>query len=155
VEHGFSLNRGPHALYLNGPATEVLNALGVRYSGHRPPVDGALAVRGGQLHTLPRGLVSLLTTGLLRLPEKLVLARFLSRLATIDAAQLDGTPLSVWLDGAYATQGTRELAAALLRLSTYCADADRLSAGAAIRQLRAECEPWREVPGRRLGHLGR
>jgi hypothetical protein len=63
------------------------------------------------------------------------MARFLSRLATIDAAQLDGTPLSVWLDGAFATQGTRELAAALLRLSTYCADADRLSAGAAIRQL--------------------
>ena len=60
---GFSLNLGAHALYRGGAATRVLDELGVRYPGAAPPVSGGFAFDRGRLHTLPGGLLSLLSTG--------------------------------------------------------------------------------------------
>ncbi len=134
--HGdFRFNLGPHALYRSGPGIEVLRALGIRFSGGTPPVSGAYAIDGGAKHTLPGGFVSLLTTGLLRLPAKFELARLLGALQKIDAQAIEDLTVREWLAGAIRHPDVRRLVQALLRLSTYANDPERQSAGAALAQL--------------------
>src|SRR5262249_35839038 len=72
---GFLFNLGPHALYRAGALMETLKTLGVEVRGHVPGTSGGFALRDGRLHTLPVGLTSLLSTGLLSLAGKFELAR--------------------------------------------------------------------------------
>lgn len=131
---GFSLNLGPHALYLGGAGAQVLGELGVHPVGGRPVVSGAHALAGGVLHTLPGGFLSLLTTGLFGLAAKIEAARVLSRLPHLDPAPLDRVPVATWLGRSISEPPVRRFLEALLRLSTYSGDMQRLSAGAALRQ---------------------
>lgn len=132
---GFSMNLGPHALYLGGAGKPVLDELGVRIQGAPPSASGGYAFDGGRLHTLPTGFGSLLTTGLLPLPAKIEFARLMTKLGTLDPAPLDRTPVSTWIAQAARAPEVRRTLAGLIRVSTYTADLDTLSAGAAIRQL--------------------
>ena len=134
AEH--TVNLGPHAIYRGGPALKVLRALGVDAPGGVNRGEGAMGFREGRLHTLPSGPVSLLTTGLLRLPGRLELMRLLSGIGRVDVSVLMQVPLAEWLRDTLRERDARELASAIFRLSTYCADAERLSAGSAIEQLR-------------------
>ncbi|WP_373047551.1 phytoene desaturase family protein [Vulgatibacter sp.] len=134
LAHGFSLNFGAHALYLGGPGARLLRRLGVELPGGPPP-KAPLALRGGELVPLPAGFGSLLSTPLLGWGGKWELSRTLSALLWRRAAAHDGESLAGFL-AALPVQGeVRALLAAIFRLSTYAADAERLSAGAAIRQL--------------------
>ncbi|HLY38602.1 MAG TPA: FAD-dependent oxidoreductase [Candidatus Binatia bacterium] len=134
-EAGFRLNLGPHALYCAGAAARVLRELGVDVPGGVPKPSGGHAVAAGVAHTLPAGPISLLTTGLLRLPAKLELARLLGAVGRIDPAPLAGTTVRDWLAHDVRHAEVRDLVAALFRLATYTNDPDRQSAGAALRQL--------------------
>ncbi|WP_437598692.1 FAD-dependent oxidoreductase [Sorangium sp. So ce590] len=133
--HGFSLNLGAHALYRGGAAQEVLRELGVRYTGAPPPASGAFAFDRGAFHTLPSGALSLLTTGLFGLAAKLEMGRVLGGLAALSPAPLAAVPVSAWLRDAFRTPEVRRFIGMLVRLTTYCADADRQSAGAALAQV--------------------
>ncbi|WP_437277551.1 FAD-dependent oxidoreductase [Sorangium sp. So ce375] len=133
--HGFSLNLGAHALYRGGAALEVLRELGVRYTGATPPTSGGLALDRGALHTLPSGALSLLTTGLLPLAAKIEMGRVFGGLAAANPAPLASVPVSTWLRDAFRAPEVRRLVGTLVRLSTYCADDDRQSAGAALAQV--------------------
>jgi phytoene dehydrogenase-like protein len=93
-------------------------------------------VRGGVFHTLPAGLVSLLTTGLLSAREKLETARLLSALRTIDTPSLHSVPICNWLEDRIVSEGVRDLTEALVRVATYTDDPEVLSAGAALEQVR-------------------
>lgn len=132
---GARTNLGPHALYRGGPATRVLQELGVPVAGREPRLHGAFAVRGEAAHTLPLGLGSLVTTSLLPLRAKLEVAGFLARLARIDARALAATTVGAWLATTFSTGEARQLLEALLRLSTYSSDVARTSAGASLEQL--------------------
>lgn len=134
-EEGFRFNLGAHALYRGGEGMAVLRALGVETPGGVPVTSGGHAVRGGAAHALPGGPVSLLATGLLRLPAKLEVGRWLGSLQRIDAAAVDRVSLADWLARTLAHAEVRELVAALVRLSTYTDDPTRMSAGAALAQL--------------------
>lgn len=133
--HGFSLNLGAHALYRGSAAEEVLRELGVRFTGAPPPASGALAFDRGAFHTMPSGALSLLTTGLLGVAAKIELARVLGGLAALSPAPLASVPVSTWLRDTFRTPEVRRLVGMLVRLTTYCADADRQSAGAALAQV--------------------
>ena len=85
-KHGFALNLGAHALYRGGPAMAALDALGVAYPGREPPVAGGFAFLGDTLHTLPTGLLSLVSTDVCGLTAKLDLGKLLGTIAWIDAA---------------------------------------------------------------------
>ena len=135
-ERGFRFNMGPHALYRGGPAEAALGELGIELSGSSAPTSGALAIRAGRLHALPGGFVSLLSTGLLRLPEKLELARLLGAVPRLDTASLDGVTLAEYLHSELRHAGTREVVEAVVRLTGYANAPDLLSAGAALAQLR-------------------
>src|SRR6185295_2500365 len=87
-DHGFRLNLGPHALYRAGAAARVLARLGIEVKGGIPSAAGGHAVAQGVAHTLPGGPVSLITTGLFRLPAKLEFGRLLGTVGRIDTAAL-------------------------------------------------------------------
>jgi phytoene dehydrogenase-like protein len=132
---GFLLNLGAHALYRGGPARRILDALGVEAPGNTPPASGGLAVRDGRLHTLPTGFVSLLTTGVVDLPGKIELGRMLGSIQSIDAKALAAVSTRVWLERTLRSPSARGVLELLFRVATYSADLERLSAGAALRQL--------------------
>lgn len=134
-EQGFEWNLGPHALYLGAAAARTLKALRVPFAGGKPAVNGFVLDRGVK-HTMPGGLVSLVTTRLFGLGAKLETARLLAGLARVDAATLADVRVDEWLRREIAHDDVRRLVAALFRLATY-ANSPAQSAGAAIANLQS------------------
>jgi phytoene dehydrogenase-like protein len=134
-EGGFHLNLGPHALYVAGAGSAILRELGISFRGGRPNASGGHAIYGGRKHALPGGFVSLLSTGLLGLGEKLELARVLSAVGNWNAAEWHERSVAEWLAAIARKERVRSLLGALVRLTTYVNDEERLSAGVAISQL--------------------
>jgi len=134
---GFLLNQGPHALYRGGAGMEVLRELGITLRGRMPPVSGGLAIARGGLHALPGGVVSMLTTSLLRVGEKIEVGRLLARIAQIDPQAIDRVSLDAWLRRTMRHEGSRDTVRALTRLTSYVNSPDRMSAGVAVRQIQA------------------
>jgi phytoene dehydrogenase-like protein len=132
--NGFRFNMGPHALYRGGPAQSVLDELGVAYAGRVPVADRAL--RSGQLHVLPTNARTLLSTRLLGVRAKLEVGAFLARLGSVDSSALDRVTLDDWLETAFHQKSSRELMRALTRVTGYTNDPARMSAGAALSQLK-------------------
>ena len=132
--NGFHFNWGPHALYREGPGIKILGELGIEFSGGTPATEG-YALHQGVLRKLPAGLWSLFTTGLLGFAAKLEAARFLSSVGRIDAQDIHGVSWVEWLDTKVCRQEARQLLTALVRLTTYTNDPERLSADVAIEQL--------------------
>ncbi len=135
VDSGFHFNRGAHALYRSGHAMRILRGLGIEPAGGTPSPAGGFAIRQGRKHTLPGGLISLLTSDLLGLGGKYELARLLASLQRIDAGDHAGTSWADWLESRVRDDVARQLVTALIRLSTYANAPRTLSAGAALRQL--------------------
>jgi phytoene dehydrogenase-like protein len=132
---GFLFNLGPHALYRAGILKQTLGALDITVSGGIPTGNGGFAILDGCRHTLPAGLVSLITTGLLRLGGKLELARFQVRLPRVDTSTIQNQPLSSWLESNLNDPIVREMVRMLVRVTSFTNDPDHQSAGAAIEQL--------------------
>ena len=135
VKDDFRFNIGPHALYRGAAGIKILQELGVKFSGGVPSASGGYAVDNGMKHALPGGFVSLVTTGVLRLPGKLETARLLSTLPKIDAGALQRMTVRQWLDTAIRQPDVRRLVQALIRVSTYANAPQRQSAGNAVEQL--------------------
>jgi phytoene dehydrogenase-like protein len=132
---GFSFNLGPHALYDGGPGIEILRSLDVPVRGAHPPASGYLAVRDGVKHTFPVGFLSLLTTSLFNLSERIEAARFLAGLPRIDPEPLQGRTVRDWVEETARHPRLRAFLYTLVRLATYTDAPDRLSAGTALAQL--------------------
>ncbi|MEA2293581.1 MAG: hypothetical protein QOE86_1220, partial [Solirubrobacteraceae bacterium] len=113
--HGFTLNQGPHALYLGGAARRELKALGLMPAGKLPRAYGAAGYdAAGRRH-------GLLQASLARLAAAITRAR---------PEELTGLTAREWLG-----EDTQTLA--LTRIATYVDRLDRLSADAALAQLRS------------------
>jgi phytoene dehydrogenase-like protein len=134
--HGVRFNLGPHALYATGHACRLLKELEVPIAGRFPSPGRPLVTLGGKSYRLPAGLGSLATSRLLSVSEKLRLARLFGSIKTIDTRQLDNTSAREWIEGVAGRGNLALLLAALFRVSTYVDDAERLSAGMALDQLR-------------------
>jgi phytoene dehydrogenase-like protein len=132
---GFRFNLGPHALYRAGAGMRVLGRLSLSPRGGVPGATGGHAIREGRLWTLPGGPVSLMTTDLLGLAGKLELARVLARLGRVETEGLAGVGTRAWLEAHVRSPEAREVVAGLMRLSSYSADLEALSAEAALTQL--------------------
>ena len=135
TNNGFHFNLGPHALYRAGEGRKILHELGVRFTGNTPNASGGFAIADGQKHTLPSGFVSLLTTGLLRLPAKFELARYLGALPSLDTQPLQRMSVAEWLSAQVRHPEVRQLFQALFRLTSYTNAPEHQSAGAALGQL--------------------
>lgn len=131
---GFTWNQGPHAFYRQGAALRVLDGLGVRVAGGVPEVSGSLCSYAGALHAMPVGALSLLSTSLFAMAERVEAGRAISRLSHMDPDGVAGVPLAVVLDRLATRPRVRALCAALCRVATYAADESQ-DASAAIRQV--------------------
>jgi phytoene dehydrogenase-like protein len=131
----FRFNLGPHALYAASHGIAVLRELGVAFTGAKPSASGAFAVARGAKHALPGGFLSLVTTGLFGLPAKLETARLLAGFGRVDVRPLARLSMREWIDATVRHPDVRELVGALVRVSTYSHDPERLSAAAAITQV--------------------
>ena len=134
-EGGAWLNLGPHALYRGGAGREVLAALGVEPAASAPRGSGSLALDGGEVHALPVGLLSMLSTGLLGLGEKLEVARLLQGLGSIEPTSLAGQSVRQWIDRTVRRPGSRRLLEALVRVATYSNAPELAAADESVRQL--------------------
>jgi phytoene dehydrogenase-like protein len=135
TREGFALNFGAHALYARGPAMAMLRELGVEPRGRAPSGQGVV-LREGSVHTLPATPRTTLTTSALELRSKFGLVRLLGRVPRLDLERLGQLSCAEWLEREIATPDLREFVAAVIRLATYCASLELLSADAALGQLR-------------------
>jgi phytoene dehydrogenase-like protein len=129
-------NLGPHALYCAGHAFRLFKNLGLPFEGRFPNAGNGLLVNGDASFPIPSGIGSFIATRLLTVREKWRLARFLMTLTKLDARQFDGVSLRDWLDQTVGSGNLALLLGALFRVSTYCDDPERMSAGVALHQLR-------------------
>lgn len=124
---GFDLNQGPHALYAGGAGMRELRALGVDPDGWNPTsLRRSVLVRGGRPTRRAGG--------------SLALARWLVGMRRADPADLAGTSVSEWL-GDTVPERARDAAGALVRVATFVADHDALSADVAASQVRIALLP--------------
>jgi phytoene dehydrogenase-like protein len=138
TEDGFAFNIGPHALYENGLSLDVLRGLGVEVDAAKVGgVDGTQLVNEGRLYPLPAGLRTLVTSPLLDWRGKLELGMFLAGVSRMDPRPFDDLPLSEWLVRSLRSPSARRFAEVTDRTATYTNAPDLLSAGAALRQLKA------------------
>lgn len=135
-EHGFSLNRGAHALYGGGAARRVLDALDIHPRGVEPDGNGGLALLGEALHPLPNGPISLMWSGLLDLSGKLEVARILTALRRHDRARFADITVRELLDTRCRNESARGFLTLLIRVANYGDDFDRMSAAMALDQVR-------------------
>jgi phytoene dehydrogenase-like protein len=117
---GFVLNFGPHALYAGAPAESTFREWGINFSGNRPTfTDSSYFV--AQREKLPFT-PTLASSGLHKF------------LTAVNADSIQGS-LKDWLEVESWPADTQTLICALVRLTSYCTEPERISARAAIRQL--------------------
>lgn len=133
---GFTLNQGPHALYISGQLQTTLQSLDIDPSGALPNTKGATGSIGTTVGLLPQGPASLLRTSLLPSRAKRHLLTFMARLPRLDTGPLDSTTVAQWLEDTTDVPELRQLLSGLINLSTYCFAPDMLSAGPALAQLK-------------------
>lgn len=129
-------NLGPRALYCHGHAFRLLREFGVPFSGHFPNTGKALGIYQGREHRLPRGLSDLLLTHLLSLREKWQLFQFFGSVAKIDTSGLQHTSVQTWVHAGFGNGGLANFLFALFRLTSYSADMEHYSIGAALDQFK-------------------
>ena len=135
-DDGFHLNLGPHAWYVGGPGTAILEGLGLRLRGNRPRPAANFAIADGRVYAMPLGFVSLLTTDLLGMHGKFEAARALASISRIDPAAYDDVPVDAWLD-TISDRRARQVVGMLMRIAAYTEAPTLLSAGSALYALQA------------------
>jgi phytoene dehydrogenase-like protein len=119
---GFDLNQGPHALYVGGPAGRELKAMGIELDWWNPTSVASVFPREGKARRTLGGSGQLgrWFLGMQRVkPEEL---------AEISAAE--------WIRRSMRSERARASAAALVRVTTFVADQESLSADVAAMQLK-------------------
>ncbi|MGN6216555.1 MAG: protoporphyrinogen/coproporphyrinogen oxidase [Solirubrobacterales bacterium] len=123
---GFDLNQGPHALYVGGPAMRELRAMGIELSWWNPVTPNSVFLRGGKPRRSPGGALSLV--------------RWLASVARSRPEELRDLSVEEWLRQT-CPPSARPGAAALVRVTTFVADHDALSAEVAATQLKIGISP--------------
>jgi phytoene dehydrogenase-like protein len=118
---GFDLNQGPHALYVGGPAMRELRAMGIDPPRWNPLSHRSVFLRGGRPSRLPGG--------------SLALGRWLAGVARSQPQDLAELSVAEWLQRTLRSESARASAGALVRVTTFVADHDALSADVAVGQL--------------------
>ena len=134
MRNGFLFNRGPHALYLGGPARRVLDQLGIALIGG-PPGGPAAGLLGDVVGVLPAGAGSLARTPLLGWKGKVAFGRLFARLPKLATDQLGAVTFGDWLDQHELPDDARTMVAAIARLSTYANASHLVSADMVVSQI--------------------
>lgn len=144
---GIRFNFGPHALYQDGAADEVLEEFDISYGHGRPGRGGAVAVRGGQRFSMPSGVLSLTSTRLLGLRGKVEVAAGFAAIRSADTSELQSTTLADWLSRHVTRIAPRQVIEASFRVATYSNGPGIVSAGSMIDHFRNSSKPVRYIDG--------
>lgn len=134
-DRGYLLNLGAHALYRGGRAHQVLRDWKIPFQGRSPDITvRSWLVDADRKYTLFADTKGLLRTRLFSLFEKLEAARLLGLMVSGNSRPAGS--MAQWIEARARSARVREFAAAFVRVSTYTADLDDLSASAALAQFR-------------------
>ena len=143
---GYAFNRGLHALYPGGAATDVLRELGVAYE-HGAPPDVSVLHRGA-LHAFPVGPLALLRSRLLSVGDKLDLVRLFAALPRLTPHTLAQQSVADWITRVLRRPQPRALLAAVARTFVYSAALDLVSAEVFVEKLqRVQRHPVQYLDG--------
>ena len=123
---GFLFNRGIHALYTGGAASQALEELGVSY-GHGTPRE-TFVWDGGELRPFPTSPAQFLRSELLGAGDKMALVRLFAGLGRARPRDLAGTSLGEWLDAKIHRPRLRRLVDSLAYPLVYTSALDLVSA---------------------------
>jgi glycine/D-amino acid oxidase-like deaminating enzyme len=124
---GFDLNQGAHALYVGGPGMRQLRSLGIDPERWNPVSHRSVFLRAGRARRSPGGAIAL--------------TRWLGSVLRGRHAELERTSVNEWLTRTLPDPDARAAAGALVRVTTFVADHDALSADVAARQIRLGAAP--------------
>jgi phytoene dehydrogenase-like protein len=120
LRKGFAMNFGPHALYLDGPADSTFRRWGIRFSGTRLSLkELSYLIIGGEKRPVI---------------DTLADAGIATLLTATDPRQALGN-FDEWLAGNVHSQEICQLLCCLVRLTTFCAQPEFISARAALQQM--------------------
>jgi phytoene dehydrogenase-like protein len=119
---GFALNQGPHALYVGGPAGRELKASGIELDWWQPASPASVFPRDGKPKRTLGGSGQL--------------GRWFLKLQRTEPEELAGISTAEWLRQNLGSERARASAAALVRVTTFVADQESLSADVAATQLK-------------------
>ncbi|QBD76701.1 NAD(P)/FAD-dependent oxidoreductase [Ktedonosporobacter rubrisoli] len=123
---GYHFNRGIHAFYTGGAATQVLAELGVHYSGGTP--KHVFALKQGKLHVAPYDALSMLRTDVLDVADKLELGRLFAALPKLNAQDLRWTSTQAWLDSIAHRPRVKQFLGSFVAPQVYTSALDLVSA---------------------------
>ncbi|MFC5528826.1 phytoene desaturase family protein [Cohnella yongneupensis] len=128
------VNLGAHALYKS--TLPILREVGVTPTGASPKPTSAFVFRGldGKDEAVP--FFKLLLGSFLKWSEKTELIRFYAGIRKTDTSALSDVSLQSYLETHISSPRVRDIALALVRVSTYCHAPALLSAGAVLEQLK-------------------
>lgn len=132
--HGYALNLGPHALYLQGELRRTLIGLGIDPPGSTPELVGTTGSIADRIGLLPTGPAALVRSRLLSVGSKVALARLMATITRTDRADVASLTVDQWLDGLTSRPDLRTVLWGLTNLVTYNAASDLASADAAVAQ---------------------
>ncbi len=125
---GFDLNQGPHALYIGGPAGRELKAQGIELDWWNPVSPTASVFpRNGRMKRNPGGSGQL--------------GRWVAGMRRLEPGDLAGISTAQWLRESLRSETARASAAAFVRVTTFVADQESLSADVAATQLKIGAYP--------------
>jgi phytoene dehydrogenase-like protein len=133
---GFQFEFGVHALHRGGSAMAMLRELGIEPRGIVPAFDRGLLVERDGVHRMPANVSAALTTGAIGLRSKLRMLRLLAGLRHPGEPELATMSVSQWLDRETDDLALRRVLIAMIGISCYSREPERLSADAAREQLR-------------------
>jgi len=131
---GYVLNQGPRALYCAGRGAAVLESLGLRPGG-RPPAKAVFGRTSGRLGLLPTSAFSLARSPLLGRRSKAKLAHLLATFSQLDTTSLAPLSAAAWVRSQHLPDDGAAVLSTLLRVASYAADLEVISADAAVGQL--------------------
>ncbi|WP_160646093.1 FAD-dependent oxidoreductase [Chengkuizengella marina] len=132
---GGLLNLGPHAIYPNGPGVKILEELNIKLNGGSPVSKGTLLYEN-KTYPLTLSPVALLTSKLLKWKEKREFIKLVSGLNKINTKFIQNISLYDWVEAHIIEEKVKKLFYMLCRLSSYCNDPKRSSAGIIIEQVK-------------------
>jgi phytoene dehydrogenase-like protein len=129
----FIFNRGIHALYSGGAASEVLADLGVPFSGNSP--KDIWLLQNGTLYPSPGTPFALLTSQLFRFADKLELVKVLGSFPKLNAHELRDKSVKEWLESKVKRPRVRAFLSSLATTFVYTTALDLVSAEVFIDKL--------------------
>jgi phytoene dehydrogenase-like protein len=130
---GYSLNRGSHAFYSGGSASEVLRELNITYPYSSPAAGDLFLLEQGRFEPFPATAGTMVRTKALDLLDKLELMRVLATFSTAGTAHIS---VQEWIQQSFRRPQNRYLIAAIARTYTYSDALDLVSAEVFIDKLR-------------------